>query len=240
MSTFALTDAVIWAGGYDLSGDSNSVTINSEVEDLEVTTFGSSFRSRIGGLRSVSMDVSGFWQAGTGTVDPELFSALGVRNRVVTVAPEDAEGATAYMFRAGIFSYEMFGAVGEATPFSISAQGTDGQGLIRGKIAKGKATVSSTGPTGTPVNLGAVGAGQFLYATFHVFSAGTTITVDVESDVDGSFGGPTTVATLGPVTSAGGTWAVRVPGPITDTHFRFNVDAVTGSFVIAGAIGIGS
>jgi len=49
MSTFALTDAVIWAGGYDLSGDSNSVTINSEVEDLEVTTFGSSFRSRIGG-----------------------------------------------------------------------------------------------------------------------------------------------------------------------------------------------
>src|SRR5690606_10346044 len=113
MSTFALTDAVIWAGGYDLSGDSNSVTINSEVEDLEVTTFGSSFRSRIGGLRSVSMDVSGFWQAGTGTVDPELFSALGVRNRVVTVAPEDAEGATADMFRAGLFSYEMFGAGGE-------------------------------------------------------------------------------------------------------------------------------
>jgi hypothetical protein len=240
MSTFALTDAVIWAGGYDLSGDSNSVTISSEVEDLEVTTFGSSFRSRIGGLKSVSMDVSGFWQAGTGTVDPELFSALGVRNRVVTVAPEDAEGATAYMFRAGIFSYDMFGAVGEATPFSISAQGTDGQGLIRGKIAKGKATVSSTGPTGTPVNLGVVGAGQFLYATFHVFSAGTTITVDVESDVDGSFGSPTTVVTLGPVTSAGGTWAARVPGPITDTHFRFNVNAVTGSFVIAGAIGIGS
>lgn len=134
MSTFALTDAVIWAGGYDLSGDSNSVTISSEVEDLEVTTFGSSFRSRIGGLRSVSMDVSGFWQAGTGTVDPELFSALGSRNRVVTVAPEDAEGVTAYMFRAGIFSYDMFGAVGEATPFSISAQGTDGQGLIRAAI----------------------------------------------------------------------------------------------------------
>lgn len=241
MSTFSLVDATTWVHGYDLTTDLNEISLTAEVEDQETTTFGSGgYRTRIGGLKSVSADLSGFWQAGDGELDPEAFAALALANRVVTVAPDDAEGVTAFMFRAGQFSYEMFGAVGEVTPFSVSMMGTDGQGLIRGQVAKAKANVSTTGATGSVVNLGAVAGGQYLYATFHVFSAGTTITVDVESDDASNFPSATSRITMGPITTAGGTWATRLAGPITDTYYRFNITAVTGTFSVAGAIGIGS
>jgi len=143
------------------------------------------------------------------------------------------------MARLGHFNYQLLGAHGEAAPFSLTAAGTDGYGVVRGKLAKVKGDVSATGATGSVVELGEVAADDYLYATFHVLSAGTTITVQVQSAAVVGFGSPTTRATLGPITVTGGTWAVRVAGPITDEFFRFNVSAVTGTFSVAGAIGIG-
>ncbi len=227
-----------------MTTDTNSVSLAVEVEDQENTTFGTNgYRSRVGGLFSVSADLSGYWQSGdAGTaIDPEVWAALAQRNRVVTMAPDDAEGIPAYMFQAGQFSYEFFGSIGEVTPFSINMLGTDGVGLIRGQVAKAKAVVNSTGPTGSVVELGQVDSGRYLYATLHVFGTpGSTLTVQVQSSATAGFGSPSNRLTLGPITTAGGTWATRLAGPITDTFYRFNVNAVTGDFLIAGAIGIGS
>jgi hypothetical protein len=117
--------------------------------------------------------------------------------------------------------------------------GTNGVGVVRGGVAKAKGNVSSTGATGSVQQLGDVAANEFLYATLHVFSAGTTITVQVQSDDNSGFSSPTTRATFSGVTTAGGNWVTRVAGAITDTYWRFNVSAVTGTFSIAGAIGIG-
>ena len=86
------------------------------------------------------------------------------------------------------------------------------------------------------MNLGAVGASEALYAAFHVISSGTTITVALQSDDNAGFSSPTVRATLGPITTAGATW-VRVAGPFTDTYYRFVVTAITGSHIVAGAIG---
>lgn len=241
MATFALTDATTWFHGFDMTTDLNEISISAEVEDQETTTFGSGgYRSRIGGLKSVSADLSGLWQSDTTAIDPTVFTNLATADRVVTMANDDAEASTAYMFRAGLFSYDLFGSIGEVTPFSLSAMGTDGQGLIRGQVAKAKGNVSSTGAIGSVVNLGAVSASQYLYAAFHVFSAGTTITVDIESDDAANFPSATSRITLGPLTTTGGTWATRLAGAITDTHYRFNITAITGTFSVAGAIGIGS
>jgi hypothetical protein len=71
-----------------------------------------------------------------------------------------------------------------------------------------------------------------------VFSAGTTITVQVQSDDNAGMSSPTTVATIGPITVVGGTWMTPIAGPITDTYYRMNVSAITGTFSVAGAIGI--
>lgn len=240
MATFAFVDATTWIGGYDMTTDLNQVALNVTADELDVTTFGSGgYRSRIAGLRTVAADFSGFWQAGTGTVDPTVFTDLAVADRVVTMAPDDAETTTAYMWQGGGFTYSPFGQIGEATPFTLGYRGTNGVGVARGQVVKAKGNVSSTGATGSVVQLSAVGATQYMYATLHVFSAGTTITVQVQSDDNSGFSSPTTRATFSGITTAGGNWATRVQGAITDTYWRFNVSAVTGTFSIAGAVGIG-
>lgn len=241
MASFALTDATIWVDGYDFTSQSNSLTLAQSAQELDVTTFGSGgWRQRIAGLKDVDFQLGGFWEsAASAAVDPQIATVLGTADKVFTVAPDDAEGTTAYLFRAGHFSYDILGQVGEAAPFTAQARGTNGQGLVRGAVLKAKGNVSATGATGSVVQVGAVGASQYLYATLHCFSAGTTITVQVQSDDNSGMSSPTTRATFTAVTAVGGSWVTRVAGPITDTYWRFNVSAVTGTFQIAGAVGIG-
>ncbi|HEX6968605.1 MAG TPA: hypothetical protein VF174_07335 [Micromonosporaceae bacterium] len=242
MATFTLTDATCWVGGYDFTGDLNQIQLSASVNELDATTFGSGgFRSRIGGLRDVQASLAGYWSSDTSAApDPHLMPDLGVADRVVTIAPNNTEGGIAYMFQGAKFTTSLFGSVGELTPFSLDVMGTNKAGLVRGQVLKAKGTVSAAGATGTAVELGEAADGQYLYATFHVFGAGTTITAVLESDVDNTFASATTQATFGPITTTGGTWAARVAGPVTDTWYRLRVTAVTGTFSIAGAAGIGS
>lgn len=243
MASFTLTDVTTWVAGYDFTTDLNQVSLAASVDDLDNTVFGlGGYRRRVGGLRSVEASYSGFWDsATTDAPDPQIFTNLGTADRVVTIGNDDAEGSTAYMFQGGKFSYSAFGSIGEVTPFDLDMMGTNSAGLIRGSITKAKAVVSATGATGTAWNGGNVGAAQYLYATFHVFGTpGTTITAVVESDDGAGFASATTRITFGPITTAGGTWGTRVAGPLTETHYRLNVTAITGTFTIAAAIGIGS
>lgn len=243
MASFSLLDATTWIAGYDFTTNLNEISLNATAEDLDATTFGGGgYRARKGGLKTIESSIAGFWEsATTDAPDPQIFTNIGVADRVVTMANDDAEASTAYMFQAGKFSYDMFGEIGSLTPFNVSIMGTNAAGLIRGQVAKAKATVNATGATGTGVQLGNVGAAQFLYATFHIFGTpGTTITAVVQSDDNGAFSSATNRITFGPLTAAGGTWGARVAGPLTETHYRFNITAITGSFSVAGAIGIGS
>jgi hypothetical protein len=243
VSSFVLVDCTAYVAGHDFTTDSNSLTLSMEVDEQDNTTFGGGgWRSRTGGLKSASLSLEGFWQAGAGSIDADTFSTLGTRNEAVTVTPDGNEQETAYFAQMTKFSYEMFGSVGEMTPFSLEAMSSEGaEGLIRGQLAKAKGNVSATGAFGSAVNLGAGAAGKYLYFVFHVFTAGTTISVKVESDNAQAFSTPADVtgATVGPITSAGGTWMTRVnASAITDTWFRLNATAVTGTFNLAGALAI--
>lgn len=241
MSSFAFTDATIWVAGYDFTADSNQVALNVAADELDNTAFGSGgWRSKIAGLKNVDMELGGFWQsATTNAVDPQVFPNLGTADRVVTVANDDAETSTAYMFQGVKLGYQMFGQIGEVTPFTLNAHSSNGVGLARGQVAKAKGNISSTGVTGSTVQLSAVGSTQYLYAVCHCFSIGTSFTLQIQSDDASNFPSATTRITIGSITSAGGTWGTRVAGPITDTFYRVNVSAASGTSQIAVAIGIG-
>lgn len=242
MSTLALLNAFSYVDGHDFTADTNQVSLSMEAAQLDKTTFRSSGWTELtGGLKSSTFDQNGFWQAGTGQVDPDAFTNLATRNRVHTMGPVETEQTVAYMWQAGHFTYQLLGSLGEMAPFTIQSQGTDGVGVVRGQLARELGSVSATGATGSAVNLGAGGSGKYLYMTFHVFSAGTTISAKVESDNAEAFSSPADVAsaTVGPITTTGGTWMTRVDASaITDTWFRLNVTAVTGSFSIAAAMAI--
>jgi hypothetical protein len=240
----ALLNVASYVGGHDFTGDTNQGLLTAEATPLDATTYRSNgWSEQTFGLKAAAFNLAGFWQsAAADAVDPEVFAALGVADQVHTVAPNEIETNPAFMFLAGKPSYSLLqGSVGEVAKFNLNSVGTNGQqGVIRGQLAKAKGAVSAAGQLGSVVQLGAVSAAQFLYATFHVFTVATTITVQVQSATTLGFAGPTTRYTFPAVTVRGGYWGVRVPGPITDQYYRFNVSAVTGAHVVAGALGIGS
>lgn len=241
MAVEALLNAFAYVAGHDFTTDTNQGQLDLEATVLDATVFRSNgWQENAYGLKSYQFNYNGFWQSATeDAVDPDAFGDIGIA-RATTWGIKETEGSPAWMFNAAKTNYQLGGEVGVLAPFSLQSNGTDKFGAIRGLLAKAKGAANATGALGSVVQLGAVATNQYLYATFHVFTAGTTITVQVQSDDSAGMGSPTTVATIGPLTTRGGTFMTRVAGPITDTHYRFNVSAVTGTFVAAGAIGIGS
>lgn len=236
MPTFVLTDVTTFIHDVDITTVTNKATLTATVDGQESTTFGSGgYRSRTPGLRNVEFGLEGFLDS---VPDSAAYSHLGVADHAVTVSPTSAPGSTAYMFQGGRFEYEAFGAVGEMAPFTLGMEGTNVAGLVRGQVAKPRANVSATGATGATVQLGPGGTGKFLYSTFHVFAPGSSLTVVIESDNTSGFASPTTVATIGPLTAAGAAMSRVDASGITDDWFRYRVSAITGTFNVAGAIGV--
>jgi hypothetical protein len=241
MAKFAWTNASVWGGGFDYSGQSNSIAVTTEVTTLDVTTFGSGgWQENIGGLKSYTMEMSGFWESGTGTtaVDPYTFAQLGQTQQLFFVAPGTVAGQVGYAFNGMDSTYQLGGEVGTAAPFTINGVATTPWPEVRGQIAAAKGSVSATGALGSVLTLGAAGTGQRLYAGVHVFSPGTTVTVQVQSASTVGFASPTTRATFPAITAQGGTWLTPVDGPITDQYFRLNVSAITGTFVLGAWIAV--
>lgn len=234
MATFSLVDATVFTGGLDLSSNLNTVTLEMTVDELDATTFGQDWRVRKPGLRSVSMSHQGFLDY----ADPDatLFADLATE-RVFTASPTGADGAVAYSFNARGFQYQALGdQVGDMAKFAGSAMGSDGVGVVRGQLLLPKTSLSGA-VSGTGVQMGDVAAGEKLYTSIHVFTAGTTAAVIVESDDNSGFTTPTTRSST-TVTAVGGTWVAPVAGAITDNWWRVRVATVTGAFVIAAAVSI--
>ncbi|GLY55220.1 hypothetical protein [Lentzea sp. NBRC 102530] len=244
MATHVALDVTTWLGGYDLTGDSNQTQTTFEVDALEDTRFRMRGRSRVAGLETATTSVSGFAVYGDGEVDDVAFDGLATA-QPLSQSVDGEEESVAYFWQARTFNYQTFGNVGELVPFSLSAQSGRGAGSVRtggrvrGRVLKtNDAVVSATGATGTAFELGEVDAGRYLYAAFHVFSAGASITAVLESDEDDTFGSATTRMTFGPITAVGGVWGTRVAGPITDTWYRLRVTAISGDFELACVAGI--
>lgn len=250
MTTIALLDVASYVGGHDFTGDSNSTLLTLDRVPLDRSTFRSGGWTQLtGGLRSATFAQSGWWAPGTVSVDAAAFAQLGQTEQVHTMAPQEVEGGVAYIWQAQRFNYQMFDAeVGGLAPYSLTSQGSTSVGVVRGKLAvapwdgstAAAVTYSATGQAGSAVELSAVDEGQSVYAAVHILGTpGTTVTLELESDTTADFDDdPTVRASIGPLTTAGGTWVTPIAGPITDTWWRVNIDAITGSFTIAVALGV--
>lgn len=243
MGSYAATQHTTWAGGFDFTTELNSLVMDIAYDELDDTRYGHTGRARKVGLESVETQLGGLWSAGSGTPDTEIASTLATSVQPVTHTPTGTELDVAWFYQARYFRYSQGGPIGELYPFELNAKSAKGSGLtsvgaVRGRLLKAKGTVSATGALGSGYQLGAVGASQYLYGALHVFSAGTTITAVLESDDNAGFSSATTRATLGPITTAGGTWATRVAGAITDDYYRFRVTAITGTFTVGACAGI--
>lgn len=243
MSKFVLLNARIFAGGTDLTSASNQVELGCEVEDKDVTTFADGgWKASIGGLASTTISASGFWEAGDGKVDGEMWTAVNGREPIPwTVCPDTAAvGELAYLTHGLTTSYAIGDAVGEAMPWEGEAAGSNL--LVRGTVLHPPGAARTADGDGDEVQVGALSASQKLVAVLHVLSvAGSTpsLTVEVESSADNTFTSPTTQASFSAASGAG-SQVVTVDGPVTDTYWRVTWD-ITGSnpsFLFVVAVGV--
>lgn len=244
MARFVLTNVRLFMGGADLTGASNKIEISAEVEDKNVTNYGSEgWTELLGGLASAEVSGEGQWEAGDpGLVDDVSWAQLGAVGGW-TVGPAGAAyvGDLAYFTSALHAEYTLGEAVGEVAPWTATARSS--WPLVRGVVMHPPGTPRTASGTGTGLELGAVAEGRRLYAALHVLAvSGTTpsMTVAVESDDGSGFASPTTRLTFDPATAAGGQ-ILRTDGTaITDTWWRISW-AITGtspSFFFVVALGI--
>jgi hypothetical protein len=244
MGSYAVLNHTTYVSGYDLTGDTNGTSLDIEYDELDVTVNGNTGRNRIAGLESVESTVTGPWQsAASGAIDPTIFTGLGSNREVVTQTPTGTEGDVAWLWQARKFKYQIGGQLGEVFPYEMTMMSTKGSGTtsvgaVRGRLLKAEGDISGTGVTGSVVEAGAVASGQYLYCAVHCFSIGTSFTLQIQSDTASNFPSATTQMTTSSITATGGTWVTRVAGPITDTFWRVNVSAASGTSQIAVAIGI--
>lgn len=243
MGELAVLNAFAYLGSHDFTGDIDKWSMDGTAEALKKTTFRNSGANEYKvGLKTTALRMAGFTNFGTDSPDAELFSVYGGRtSAVVTIGNDETEGQPCCMSQQIVpqFTPGGGGQVGQMSKFSMSGQGTDVAGGVRGRLLKEQGAVSATGAIGTGVQIGAVSATQYVYSTLHLMgTAATTITVVLESDDNSGFSSATTRITFGPLTAIGGNWATPVLGAITDDWWRFRVTSVTGTWTVAGAAGI--
>ncbi|MER6834245.1 hypothetical protein ABT320_09635 [Streptomyces cellulosae] len=244
MPKTVLTNVRCFAAGVDLTSASNKIELSTEVEDKEATNYASQgWKEVLGGLASAELSGEGQWEAGDPSkVDDGAWSTLGgVGPWSVSANNAAAVGNLAYLMKALRADYKVGESVGEVAPWTSTAKSS--WPLVRGQFAHPPGTARTATGTGTGLELGAVTAGQRLYAALHVLStAGTTpsLTARVESSDDDTFGSPTTRLTFDAAAGAGGQ-ILRTDGTaITDTWWRiaWTITGTTPSFLFAASLGI--
>lgn len=243
MAKFVMVDARLFTSGADLTGNTNKVEVTADVDTKDATNFASGgWKEELPGLASTKITGGGQWEAADlSKPDDAIWGQLGGIGPW-TVCPSQANVASiSYLTSAVETHYKLLGQVGDIAPWEAEAHST--WPMVRGVIAHPPGTARTVTGTGTGQQLGALAAGQQLYAALHVLSVagtgGPAITVAIESDTTSGFAAPTTRLTFAAATALGGQ-ILRVPGPVTDTWWRpkWTITGTGPSFLFVAAFGM--
>ena len=123
MAKFYAQDYKITVGTAILSEDIASVTLDITADEVETTAFGSTYRTRIGGLKDASVSLDFHQDFGAGSVDALLFPLMG-STVAVKIAPTSGTVTATnpeYRFTALVTQYQPFaGAVGDLATLSVT------------------------------------------------------------------------------------------------------------------------
>ena len=125
MATVVLNDASVVINSVDLSDHVKSVTINYSAEMLDDTAMGDNTRSRKGGLKDWSFDITFHQDYAASNVDATLFPLVGTAFSTVIKPTSGAVSATnpSYTGTGTLESYNPIGGgVGDLQETSITIQ----------------------------------------------------------------------------------------------------------------------
>jgi hypothetical protein len=126
MAVLALTDASITINSVALSSKANSVTVNYEVDSVEVTAFGSN-HNFIGGLQNLSVEVALMQDFASAQTEATIYPLVGTTTTLVIKPTSGAVGATnpSYTITGAFLASHtpVAGGVGELAMTSLSFTG---------------------------------------------------------------------------------------------------------------------
>ena len=127
MAVKVLTNALVTVNAIDLSTKSNSVTLNYEVDSVEVTAFGDGGHKFTGGLQNNSVDIEFMQDFATSLVEATIYPLVGTTTTLIIRADSGAVSATnpTYTISNTFLSAHtpVAGAVGELMMTSLSFTG---------------------------------------------------------------------------------------------------------------------
>jgi hypothetical protein len=123
LAKFYAQDYKVTVGTTVLSDSIASVTLDITTDEVETTAFGSTYRTRIGGLKDASVSLDFHQDFGAGSVDALLFPLMG-STVAVKIAPTSGTVTATnpeYRFNALVTQYQPFaGAVGDLATLSVT------------------------------------------------------------------------------------------------------------------------
>jgi hypothetical protein len=123
LAKFVATDYNITIGGQPLSSSLAAVTLDINVEEQDTTAFGSTARTRIGGLQDASVTLDFHQDFGASAIDATLWPLLGGTTSVVIKPTSGTVTATnpSYSFTALVTQYQPFASsVGDLATLSVT------------------------------------------------------------------------------------------------------------------------
>ena len=123
MPKFVALDYKVTINGTDFSSSINSVDLSIESADVETTAFGSSFTTRVGGLKSASITLDFHQDFAASSVDSFLFPLLNSLATVVLLPTSGTVSATnpSYTAVCLVNQYQPFNsAVGDLATLSVT------------------------------------------------------------------------------------------------------------------------
>jgi len=123
LAKFFAQDYKITVGTAVLSTSIAAVTLDITADEVETTAFGSSYRTRIGGLKDASVSLDFHQDFGAGAVDSLLFPLMG-QTVDIKIAPTSGTVTATnpeYRFSALVTQYQPFaGSIGDLATLSIT------------------------------------------------------------------------------------------------------------------------
>src|SRR5215510_10365664 len=206
----------VLVGGYELTGDSNTLNVTDSYDMHDVTAFSDAVHNFIEGVRTASLDHAGYMNSAAARSHPVLKSATiqGVVSLLLGQNAAPAVGDPVYSLNTLQGKYSTLPQLGQYVPFSArfaNAGNLGGWGVALAVPISFTNTIN-----GSSIDNGAASTKGGI-AFLHVLQAAAsdTYTIVVEGSTTGAFGGEqTTLATFTLNTSALGSESKPIAGTI--------------------------
>lgn len=221
----------LYAAGYDVSGDINSLgNVGGGPAALTFTGIDKSAFERKGGVRDGRVEFVSYFNPTALTGAHARFSALPTSDQIVTYCRGTTLGNAAACIVGKQIDYAGTRGDDGSFTFNISAV-ANGYGLEWGRLMTAGKRTDTTPTNGSSVDFGTGSTAFGLQAYLHVFAfTGTSVTVKLQESSDNGAGDAWADVTGGAFTAATGIASERIQTGRTQTVERYLRVVTTGTF----------